>query len=190
MCEPLAAISESIGGIWDARLRAALLKVFGSESAEDDDHGVQLLQDIKDLIGNEEIPFADKHKTKIFSIDLVTGLKPIETSPWSDWNAGKGLSTHTLGQMLRTFAISSRTVRGEAKVLKGYVLESFEEVWRRYLLPKSTFPGSQPKIQTQGDDDNADTAALVSIDLSMWDEWRARTSSRIRIPSGCLIVVR
>jgi hypothetical protein len=159
VCEPLAAIAESIGGNWEARLGAALLKVFGSESAEDDDHGIQLLQDINDLTYEEQIPFADEHKTKIFSVDLVTGLKSIETSPWSDWNGGKGLSTNALGRMLKSFDISPRTIRGGAKVAKGYLLESFEEAWHTYLVSKPVFSGSPPKTQPQGNDNNADSAS-------------------------------
>lgn len=140
VCESLMAIAEHIGQGWDVRLRAALLKTFGSESAEDDETGVQLLRDTRDAIGEDE--------DKIFSTDLLSRLKSIETSPWADWNGGRGLSTNTLGQKLKDFDIRPKKIRMGEKTLQGYLRESFEDAWNRYLVspvPSSDFQTEQPE---------------------------------------------
>ncbi|MGA3316221.1 MAG: DUF3631 domain-containing protein, partial [Candidatus Korobacteraceae bacterium] len=129
VCEPLMAIAETIGQGWDVKLRAALLKTFGSESAEDDDYGILLLRDTRDI--KQSVGDADK----IFSADLVSRLKAIETSPWADWNGGKGLSTNALRRMLGGFEIHPRgTIREGDRTAKGYLWESFKDPWDRYLV--------------------------------------------------------
>jgi len=140
VCEPLMAIAEHIGQGWDVRLRAALLKTFGSESAEDNDTGIQLLRDTRDAIAEDE--------DKIFSTILLSRLRASETSPWADWNGGRGLSTNTLGQKLKDFDIRPRKVRIGEKTLQGYLRESFEDAWNRYLVspaPSSDFQTEQPE---------------------------------------------
>ena len=140
VCEPLMAIAETIGQGWDVKLRTALLKAFGSGSAEDDDIGVKLLRDIRDVIADDE--------DKIFSTDLLSRLKAIETSPWADWNSGKGLSTNSLGQKLKDFEIRPRKVRIGDRSLQGYLRESFKDAWNLYVVsptPSSNLKTEQPE---------------------------------------------
>jgi Protein of unknown function (DUF3631)/Domain of unknown function (DUF3854) len=137
VCEPLMAIAERIGQGWGERLRVALLAVFGSESAEDDDIGIQLLRDIKDVIQEDEV--------KIPSKDIVARLNALETSPWSDWGHGKGLSANALARMLKGFDIKPRGTRVGDKTPKGYLREEFEAAWRRYLSTPSLSDDFQPQ---------------------------------------------
>jgi len=61
------AIAELVGGDWPARLRRALLDVYGSAAAEDDDDSVRLLHDIK-------IIFDESGREKISSAELMERL--------------------------------------------------------------------------------------------------------------------
>jgi hypothetical protein len=151
VCEPLMAIAERIGQGWDEKLRVALLAVFGSESAEDDDIGAQLLRDTRDVMksaGNAD---------KIFSTDLVSRLKAIETSPWADWNSGKGLSQNALAQKLKDFDIRPRKVRIGEQSLQGYHWESFKEAWERYLVSPLLSGDFQPEQSEQPNNDAGET---------------------------------
>ncbi len=151
VCEPLMAIAERIGQGWNERLRVALLAVFGSESAEDDDIGVQLLRDTRDVM----ISAGDADK--IFSTELVSRLKAIETSPWADWNGGKGLSQNALAQKLKNFDIRPRKVRIGEQSLQGYHWESFKEAWERYPVSPLLSSNFQPEQPEQPNNDVGET---------------------------------
>ena len=149
VCEPLMAIAERIGQGWDVRLRAALLEVFGLASAEDDDIGVQLLRDTRDVIREDE--------DKIFSSDLLSRLKAIEMSPWADWNRGRGLSQGNLAENLRNFDVFPRTVRIGEETRKGYFRKSFEDAWARYLVAPPPSSTSEPSHPSQPNNDAGET---------------------------------
>jgi hypothetical protein len=125
--EPLLAIALEANGDWPEAVRAAVLEIFRSQAAEDQNVGVQLLSDIRAIF--EPIP-ADK----LTSVELLEKLKDIETSPWSDWGKGKGLTPNGLSRLLKPFGISPRTIRVEDKTPKGYLRESFEDAFSRYLI--------------------------------------------------------
>jgi hypothetical protein len=97
---------------------------------------------------------------------LVAKLRELETSPWADWGKGKGLTTNQLGRLLGTdrFRIEPRTIKCNAdairevedatqrtvkgNTLKGYLRESFDDAFGRYLpalLPaRSLSPTFEP----------------------------------------------
>ena len=155
VCEPLMAIAECIG--WEARLRAALLGVFGAGCDEDNDIGVQLLNDIRDIrfppaeMGAREAEGGDRIK----SAELVVTLREMGTAPWSDWNGGKGLTQNGLARMLKPFEVYPKTIRPDdgGKPAKGYFWESFVEVWARYLAPIPLSEALQPLQPLQPGED-------------------------------------
>lgn len=139
--EPLLAIADEAGGTWPETLRAAVLEIFRSEAAEDQNIGVQLLGDLRAI-------FDATQADKMFTADLLTALKEIETSPWADWGNGKGLTPHALSKLLKPFGIAGpRSVRVEDETAKGYRREWFEDAFERYLphvIPRTNLRNVTP----------------------------------------------
>jgi len=121
----------------------AAVEIFHSQAAEDQNIGVQLLADTCSV-------FQSITGDKITSAGLLEKLKEIETSPWADWGKGKGLTLNGLSRLLKPFGIGPRTIRVDEKTAKGYLRESFEDAFSRYLtlVPSSselaTVTPSQP----------------------------------------------
>ena len=125
--EPLLAIADEAGQDWPGALRQAGVEIFGSQAADDQNIGVQLLADIRGV-------FEDTGDDKIQSASLIEKLKEIETSPWADWSKGKGLSPNGLARLLKPFGISPKgSVRVGDTIAKGYSWASFEDAFTRYL---------------------------------------------------------
>jgi hypothetical protein len=124
--EPLFAIADAAGGDWPEAVRTAAAEIFRSTAAEDQNIGVLLLADIN-------LIFESTTEDKITTADLLEKLKEIETSPWADWGKGKGLTPNGISRLLKPFGVSPRTVRTEDKRAKGYLAESFEDAFARYL---------------------------------------------------------
>ena len=131
--EPLLAIADEAGGDWPEALRQAAIDIFTSQAAEDQNLGVQLLSDIRNI-------FDGTDEDKISSAALLTKLKEIETSPWADWGKGKGLTPNGLSRLLKPFGISPRTIRLGDSTPKGYLRESLVDAFERYL----------PRVSSQG----------------------------------------
>lgn len=131
---PLLAIAELAGGNWPERARAAMLNL---EKASDTESIKQiLLKDIRTIFGVQD---------RISSKELVQGLVAIEDHPWSDWKKGKQLSQNGLANLLRPYAIQSKTIRIGESTPKGYMREQFADVFERYLPT----PQSQNATTTQ-----------------------------------------
>jgi hypothetical protein len=142
--EPLLAIADAAGQAWPKAVRRAAVVIFGSSAGEDQNIGVQLLADIRTI-------FHATTEDKITSADLVNKLKEVETSPWADWGKGKtGLTVNGLSRLLKPFGIGPRgTIRVDAVTAKGYLLESFEDAFSRYLPSRSLEADLQPSHPSQ-----------------------------------------
>lgn len=127
--EPLLAIADEAGHDWPEAVRRASVEIFHSQAAEDQNIGVILLADIRSI-------FDVITEDRITTANLLEKLKEIETSPWEDWSKGKGLTPNGLSRLLKPFGVSPRTVRTEDKRAKGYLAESFEDAFGRYLPPQ------------------------------------------------------
>ena len=140
VCEPLLAIAEEAGRDWPMLARKALIEIYGAES-EEDGVGVRLLEDIKRI-------FEDTNLPKIRTETLIERLIEIEGAPWAelweqDWKSGnkRGIASK-LARLLKPFKITSKTLRVEGEATaKGYDKSSFEKAWESYLSqPPSTEP--------------------------------------------------
>jgi hypothetical protein len=141
--EPLLAIADVAGGDWPEAVRRAAIEIFGSQAADDQNIGVQLLADIRTILQSLD-------DDKITSADLLAKLKEVETSPWADWSKGKGLSTNGLARLLKPFGISPKgTIRVEDRTAKGYSWDSFQDAFSRYLPSVTLKPDSQPSQASQ-----------------------------------------
>jgi len=132
---PLFSVAEIAGAEWTERTKVALVSLSGEES--EDTAGIMLLEDIQALFKELDID-------KITSKELVEHLAKIEERPWSEWGrSGKEISTRQVAKLLNPFGIKPETHRFGRVTNKGYELESFKDVFSRYLDDVSVTP-SQP----------------------------------------------
>jgi Protein of unknown function (DUF3631) len=129
VCDPLLQIAYLVGGDWPARLEQALKEVCGAADSADESLSIKLLSDIRDLFDEAKVD-------RLASADVISKLGEIETSPWADWHCGKGLTPNSLAKLLKDFKIGPKKIREGETTLRGYLRESFTDVWGRYL-PKN-----------------------------------------------------
>lgn len=124
--EPLFAIAERAGGPWPRRAEAAALKLVAAENAADVESslGTRLLADIKEIFDHMTVGF-------LASQDLVNHLRQLEDAPWRD----SDLTTRGLSERLRPYAV--RPGHNAARTARGYRLETFADVFSRYLPSES-----------------------------------------------------
>jgi putative DNA primase/helicase len=131
---PLFTIANVIGGGWPERAVKSMQQLVSISG--DDAIGTKLLTDIRGI-------FEEHSAERLFSSDLVDRLKELTESPWSDRNKGQGLTTNGLSGLLKPFKVTSKNMRIDKDQRKGYTLESFKDVFKRYIPHTSNVPPSQ-----------------------------------------------
>jgi hypothetical protein len=124
--EPLLAIGDEAGGDWPQRLRKAIVEIFSGKSSQDQSLRIRLLADILAIFQNSRLE-------RLTSMELLSRLAEVETSPWADWTHGKPLIAVGLARLLKPFEICPRTIRVDDATPKGYLRDSFLDAWGRYL---------------------------------------------------------
>jgi len=99
--------------------------------------------------------FNRKKVDRMFTRDLVFGLNLQFTSrPWMEQRKGKEINDLWLSRQLRPFGIKSSTLWLNDQSAKGYCLDDFHDVFRRYVAKSdllalraeySQRPGGEPK---------------------------------------------
>ena len=128
--EGLYAIAESAGGNWLQRATAASIELRHEPMNNDDDHGLQLLQDLSDL-------FDELKKVRLWSSDICRYLSRNEALHWGGWHSGEGLRPTDLGKMLRPFEIKPVQIKEYGSNKKGYRKKDCDKAFSRYLTPSS-----------------------------------------------------
>jgi hypothetical protein len=138
--EPLLAVGLRAGLLWGDRARAAALALSQAGAADLDqaELGEELLRDIRGLFddrANQRLNGGAIEDTdRLSSADMVSGLLALNDRPWAEANRGKAITQHWLARRLSTFSITVKNVRfADARVLKGYTCEQFDDAWSRYL---------------------------------------------------------
>jgi Protein of unknown function (DUF3631)/Bifunctional DNA primase/polymerase, N-terminal len=134
--EPLLAAADEIGGEWPARLRRALVELYGQASDLEDDEQIRLLADIRAV-------FENANTDTLLTRDLLEGLRMIEGAPWHEWWSKRVEDPWRSAQMklarrLRPFEIRPKTVHVGPDHGKGYVLDQFGDAFARHLPPGDT----------------------------------------------------
>jgi hypothetical protein len=146
---PLLAVADLAGGIWPASARAAGIGLSGSAPAVEQELGVELLRDLRDI-------FDGLGADSLSSADLCIRLEALEGRPWADsGRRGGPINQRGLAKLLSMFGIISRTVRPqEGGTPKGYRRGQLEDAWSRYLSdapPSATATAPQmPENESNG----------------------------------------
>jgi len=123
--EPLLAIADIVGGDWPERARQAALAISGSNGPTRS-VGEELLRDIQAI-------FTERDTDRVFSKNLIGDLCADEERPWASYNRGKSISPRQVSSQLREYGILPRSIRIGSSTAKGYMLEQFEEAFKRYI---------------------------------------------------------
>jgi putative DNA primase/helicase len=150
--EPLLAIAERVGGDWPRLATEAAIALSGDGGAAEE-ISVELLRDI-------EAEFDRASSAALTTKTLIAALCADEERPWATYNKGKPITDRQLGKLLTPFEIISETVHpyetAEAKDLKGYKRERFENAFSRYLTPANDaspeIGGSQASCRPNADE--------------------------------------
>ena len=137
--EPLMAIADSAGGDWPKTARTACRALSMSAEAADDDLGVLLLANIRDVFAAVQMPTGWAGTPFLESRMLVNELRDLEESPWNDDKSDTYLTPSKLAKRLKPFGV--KPGHNAAKTARGYTLESLRDAFRRYLQPN---PSSRP----------------------------------------------
>lgn len=93
--------------------------------------GAELLSDIQYIFDSGE------HPRKISTANLIKALCMDEEAPWASYNFGKPISPRQLANLLKSYGISSKTVRQEdGRTPKGYDAGQFQDAFGRYISLK------------------------------------------------------
>jgi putative DNA primase/helicase len=123
----LLAIAELAGGAWPERARKAAVALNGAEASL----SIKLLSDVRDA-------FAAREAETLTTQELLDHLTALEEREWSELNRGKPVSKSWLSRQLGKFGLCSDNL-GDRR-LKGWRIETFEDVFRRYLSPPLADP--------------------------------------------------
>jgi len=128
----LLAIADVAG--W-TEVAVAAIEHLVPKKAEDDDYGVKLLADIKEIFENDG-------GERMSSADIVEALNEIEESPWPGFFHGKGINPQRVAKMLGEYKIKPYVQRidGSKKTARGYQKEAFIEIWSVYLSDPAEYP--------------------------------------------------
>lgn len=121
-CLGLVALADLAGGSWSSAVRSSLAMLLQRDPEADGDLRLQLLNDIRDVLGKDEFVTSEK---------LVARLRKLPDRPWKADVNGRELSTHRLARTLGDFAIKPQ-VNGSMQK-RGYLRRDFERVFAAYL---------------------------------------------------------
>ena len=151
----LLRVADYAGGEWPSRARVAAVQICGRADDEEGDVSTRLLLDIRSLFAT------DISRTSWPSSKIVEYLNTLEGSPWPDIDHGQGMKPPRLARLLGRFGISSRTIRTSEGTPKGYTVDSFDEVFSRYLPPSRNTATRQANSLQQKDFRCGDTVAVA-----------------------------
>lgn len=127
----LMAIAELAGGCWPNNAKEAALIFSGDADQYDDSIPTQLIADIKAV-------FEAQGVERISSEDLVRELIDMEDRPWPEYRDGRQITKTGVARILKPFGVRPKTIRlNTGKLLKGYQLDWFAEIFKTYLGPTS-----------------------------------------------------
>jgi len=121
--EPLISVADAAGGDWPEHAREAALAAIAEAKAKPASLGVQLLADIRRVLGDRD---------RIGSHELLTLLHELDTAPWSSLR-GEPIDARFLSKTLGKYEIQPQKIRLSATTtVQGYHRAAFVDAWERY----------------------------------------------------------
>jgi hypothetical protein len=142
---PLLAIADTAGGLWSSRAGNAAHALSENAGHDASSTGEMLLPDIQSILDEK----LDKERggilrDRISSAELTNRLAAMEGRPWAEWKSGLPITPNSLARLLRTFGISSATIRlHSGQTLKGFMHSDFDDAFERYGLSQSVTPSQR-----------------------------------------------
>jgi len=122
--EPLLVVADLAGGDWPQIARQAMAGLTAG-ALENNPLGSLFL----DIL----ILFAEGQADRMFSRTLAAGLERFSGRPWSELRKGKQITEQWLAGQLRPYALRPKTIWIGDVSAKGYLMEDFKDVFRRYI---------------------------------------------------------
>jgi len=135
---PLLAIADLIGQDWPRRARESASRLHAS-TVEDNSYGITLLEDIRTL-------FRTRSGPTLGSEVILAQLHRMEERPWPEWRERTPLSARQLAMLLQPFGINPIKWKQEGVTHRGYLRDSFNDAFSRYLPPE---PPQAPPTSAQ-----------------------------------------
>lgn len=123
--EPLLAIADYVGGNWPELARDAALGISGIEH-DTGSLSTELLMDIKEV-------FENKGCARISTADLIDELIVDDMKPWATYSKGKPMTPRQLARRLGEYGIKPQTIRMAGRTPKGFMRDSFDDAFERYI---------------------------------------------------------
>ena len=139
----LLAIADLAGENWPDKARRAAVCLSGGGTAEDSSIRVKLLADLREA-------FQTRGTDRLPTRDLLNEIRAREDRPWAEWKHGKPLSASDLARLLKDFRVKPQKIRIGEEVLQGYLRDTFEDVFRRYLPSNPEHPEQTNEISSLG----------------------------------------
>ena len=136
--EPLLAVADMAGGRWPEIARKGCRSFVFAPSYRPMPLGVELLQDIREVMGHGG-DTTRQEVDRIKTTDLLVMLKGLDDSPWGVLDGGRGLNARRLSQLLAGYSVAPVPVRVNGIPGEGYMLAGNEkqdglaDAWNRYL---------------------------------------------------------
>jgi hypothetical protein len=138
----IIAIADLAGHVWAGRARGAAVVLSGGEVEHDDDLGMLLLADLRDLVVMEQQNLA--RSSGLLTSVILSGLSELTERPWPTFSNNKLITPMALGKLLRPFGIQSTALRytrvkgtgpdDQGTALgKGYRFKDLAPLFEKYL---------------------------------------------------------
>ena len=121
---------------------------------------MQLLRDLLKIFGEAE---------SLHTNEILEKLVEIPESKWGHYHYdGRSLGTRDLSKLLKNYCVSSRDIRREGIVRKGYKADDLADAWRRYvptsaLSALSATSATGATLQFGASGNNSDVADLSLV---------------------------
>jgi hypothetical protein len=121
--EALLAVADAAGGDWPERARSAAAALVAQSRQSTPSLGVRLLADLRTVFGSSD---------RLGTEAILKALHAMDEAPWSDLR-GRALDARGLAIRLKPYGVTSKNLRGDGGVLKGYDRADLLDPWARYL---------------------------------------------------------
>jgi len=134
----LLTIADILGAPWATNAREAVQQAL-TLTQEEEDLKTLLLRDLQRL-------FAQAHKDRLASEDLIAALHTLEDRPWAEYGEKrKPISKNQVAALLSHFNIKPRPVRRGTAVFRGYLRQDCEDTFERYLAQEGEPVDEKPE---------------------------------------------